>query len=112
MCHLEWNGWHYLFGGFTGELSAVHPQHDSVLGVPCVRSALLLPTAPDLAVIVVPAQEVPGVLRVGRGGPAWRRALSGRAVGIRLRDGAVEARVVVVAAVLQELGLLPANPGT
>ncbi len=26
------------------------------------------------------ALEVPGVLRVGRGGPAWRRALSGRAV--------------------------------
>ena len=43
------------------------------------------------------AIEVPGVLRVGRGGPAWRRALGGRAVAIRVREGAVEARVVVVA---------------
>jgi len=52
-----------LFGGFTGEVSAVHPHHDSVLGVPCVRSALLLPAAPDLAVIAVPAEEVPDALR-------------------------------------------------
>jgi uncharacterized alkaline shock family protein YloU len=41
--------------------------------------------------------EVPGVVRVGRGGPAWRRALGGGAVCVRLRDDAVEARVVVVA---------------
>jgi uncharacterized alkaline shock family protein YloU len=55
------------------------------------------------------ALEVPGVLRVGRGGPAWRRALSGRAVAIRLRDGAVEARVVVVARAAQPLPRLAAE---
>jgi len=55
------------------------------------------------------ALEVPGVLRVGRGGPAWRRALSGRAVRIRLRDGAVEARVVVVARAAQPLPDLAAE---
>ncbi|HEY4946017.1 MAG TPA: Asp23/Gls24 family envelope stress response protein [Candidatus Limnocylindrales bacterium] len=63
-------------------------------------------TAPGLAVshpvirdvVRRAALEVPGVLRVGRGGPAWRRALSGSAVAIRLRDGAVEARVVVARA--------------
>ncbi len=43
------------------------------------------------------ALEAPGVLRVGRGGPAWRRVLSGRSVAVRLRDGVVEARIVVVA---------------
>ncbi len=43
------------------------------------------------------AMEAPGVLRVGRGGPAWRRLLAGRSVAIRFRNGAVEARVVVVA---------------
>jgi uncharacterized alkaline shock family protein YloU len=58
------------------------------------------------------ALEVPGVLRVGRGGPAWRRALSGRAVGIRLRDGAVEARVVVVARAAQPLPELAADVRT
>ena len=68
-------------------------------------------TAPGLAVshpvirdvIRRAALEVPGVLRVGRGGPAWRRALSGRSVGIRIRDGAVEARVVVVSRAAQPL---------
>ena len=74
-------------------------------------------TAPGLAVshpvirdvVRRAALEVPGVLRVGRGGPAWRRALSGRAVGIRLRDGAVEARVVVVARAAQPLPRLVAE---
>ncbi len=49
------------------------------------------------------AMEVPGVLRVGRGGPAWRRALAGRPVAIRLRDDGVIARVVVVARPAQPL---------
>ncbi len=48
-------------------------------------------------VIARAATEVPGVLRIGRGGPAWRRALAPRPVAVRLRDGVVEARIVVVA---------------
>jgi uncharacterized alkaline shock family protein YloU len=52
------------------------------------------------------AMEVPGVLRVGRGGPAWRRLLSGRTVSVRLRDGLVEARIVVVARPGQSLPVL------
>jgi len=55
------------------------------------------------------ALEVPGVLRVGRGGPAWRRALSGRAVAVRLHDGVVDARVVVVARAAQPLPDLAAE---
>lgn len=74
-------------------------------------------TAPGLAVshpvirdvVRRAALEVPGVLRVGRGGPAWRRALSGRAVGIRLREGAVEAHIVVVARAAQPLPGLTAE---
>ena len=34
------------------------------------------------------ALEVPGVARVGRGGPAWRRLLGGRPVSVRIRDDA------------------------
>jgi uncharacterized alkaline shock family protein YloU len=55
------------------------------------------------------ALEVPGVMRVGRGGPAWRRALSGRAVRVRLRDGVVDARIVVVARAAQPLPDLAAE---
>jgi uncharacterized alkaline shock family protein YloU len=43
------------------------------------------------------AFEVPGVVRVGRGGPAWRAALAGRGVAIRLSDGGVAVRVWIVA---------------
>jgi uncharacterized alkaline shock family protein YloU len=42
------------------------------------------------------ALEVPGVARVGRGGPPWR-ALTGRAVSARVRKDGVEVRVWIVA---------------
>jgi uncharacterized alkaline shock family protein YloU len=41
--------------------------------------------------------EVPGVVRVGRGGSAWRRALGGSAVSVRVRHDAVDVRLVIVA---------------
>ena len=53
-------------GGFTGSVYAVNPRHTSVLGTPCVPSPADLPTAPDLAVIAVPAAQVPEVVRVVR----------------------------------------------
>jgi uncharacterized alkaline shock family protein YloU len=43
------------------------------------------------------AMEVPGVLRVGWAGGPLRRILAGRPVRVRVRDGVVEARVVVIA---------------
>jgi len=43
------------------------------------------------------AYEVPGVVRVGRHGPAWRAWLEGPPVGVRIRGGRVEIRVHVVA---------------
>jgi acyl-CoA synthetase (NDP forming) len=52
-----------LEGGFTGTVQAVNPHHDTVLGVPSVPSPGDLPEAPDLAVIAVPAAQVPGVVR-------------------------------------------------
>jgi acyl-CoA synthetase (NDP forming)/L-amino acid N-acyltransferase YncA len=52
-----------LEGGFTGTVQAVNPHHNSVLGVPSVPSPADLAEAPDLAVIAVPAGEVPDVVR-------------------------------------------------
>ena len=43
------------------------------------------------------AIEVPGVLRVGRAGPHWRRFLLGRSVRARHRADAVDVRLWVVA---------------
>jgi len=42
------------------------------------------------------AAEVPGLVRVGFGRPPWRRFI-GAPVRIRIRDGAVDVRIVVVA---------------
>jgi acyl-CoA synthetase (NDP forming)/GNAT superfamily N-acetyltransferase len=50
-----------LAGDFAGDLSAVNPNADHVLGIPCHTSVLELPSAPELAVLCVPAKLVPGI---------------------------------------------------
>ena len=52
-----------LVGGYTGAVYPVNPQHESVLGLPCVASARDLPVAADVAVIAVPADRVAAVVR-------------------------------------------------
>jgi uncharacterized alkaline shock family protein YloU len=43
------------------------------------------------------AFEVPGVLSVGRGGPAWRRLIGGPSVSVKIRDERVAVRLWIVA---------------
>jgi uncharacterized alkaline shock family protein YloU len=43
------------------------------------------------------ALEVPGILRVGRGGPAWRRVLGGPSVSVHFDAERVRVRLWVVA---------------
>jgi acetyl coenzyme A synthetase (ADP forming)-like protein len=49
--------------GFEGPVYPVHPSSVSVAGVRAYASILEVPDAVDLAVVVVPAPEVPGVAR-------------------------------------------------
>ncbi len=49
------------------------------------------------------ALEVPGVLRVGRGGPPWRDVLGGSPVRVRIREGRVHVTVWVIARPRQRL---------
>lgn len=53
--------------------------------------------------------EVPGVARVGRGGPLWRRIVGGPAVSVRIRDDRVLVRLWVVARPGQALAPLTAQ---
>jgi uncharacterized alkaline shock family protein YloU len=55
------------------------------------------------------AFEVPGVVRVGRGGPPWRRLVGGPAVSVRIRDERVLVRLWVVARPGQALAPLTAQ---
>ena len=47
-----------IHGGFAGELYVVHPEADSVLGVPAHRSLVDVPGHVDLAIIAIPAAGV------------------------------------------------------
>ena len=49
------------------------------------------------------ALEVPGVLRVGRGGRRWRDLLGGSPVKVRIRDGKVHVTLWLVARPRQRL---------
>jgi len=49
------------------------------------------------------ALEVPGVLRVGRGGPRWRDVLGGSPIRVRIREGRVDVTVRLVARPRQPL---------
>jgi uncharacterized alkaline shock family protein YloU len=55
------------------------------------------------------ALEVPGVHRVGRSGPLWRRAFLGRPVTARVHDGRVTVRVSLIARPGQPLEPLTAQ---
>jgi uncharacterized alkaline shock family protein YloU len=55
------------------------------------------------------ALEVPGVLRVGRGGPRWRDALGGSPIRVRVREGRVHVTVRLVARPRQRLVPLTAQ---
>ena len=43
------------------------------------------------------ALEVPEVLRIGRGGPAWRRFLSGPPIRVHVEDRVVDVRLWLIA---------------
>src|SRR5690606_13173468 len=49
-------------GGFVGPIVAVNPKHSSVLGERCYADASSMPVTPDLAVLAVPAREVPRIV--------------------------------------------------
>jgi len=55
------------------------------------------------------ALEVPGVLKVGHGGPRWRDTLGGSPVRVRVRDGRVHVTVWLVARPRQRLVPLSAQ---
>jgi uncharacterized alkaline shock family protein YloU len=43
------------------------------------------------------ALGVPEVLRIGRGGPAWRRVLGGPPIAVKVRETVVDVRVWLIA---------------
>lgn len=52
-----------LEAGFQGEVHAINPAHQSVLGHPCYRNLAALNQDVALAVIATPPQTVPGILQ-------------------------------------------------
>ncbi|WP_245153697.1 acetate--CoA ligase family protein [Allopusillimonas ginsengisoli] len=49
---------HLLEKGYPGRIYPVNPKYQEIAGLTCYPSVDALPEAPDLAVVVVPAQEV------------------------------------------------------
>ena len=85
-------------GGFAGAVIPVNPAHATLDGAPCYPSLAALPEAVDLAIVVTPAQAVPGVLEdAARAGIHHALVLSA-GFGETGPDGrALEARVAAIA---------------
>ena len=49
-------------GGFTGEITPVNPKRERIFGLPAVASVGQIETPPDVVVIAVPRDHVPGVV--------------------------------------------------
>ncbi len=52
-------------GGFPGTVYPVNPRREEVWGVPCYPDFAALPATVDLALVIVPAEAVPGVVADG-----------------------------------------------
>ena len=81
------------------------------LGRPMTVSGPVLSVGPGVIreTVRLAALEVPGVLRVGRGGPRWRDVLGGSPIRVRIRDGRVDVTVRLVARPRQPLVPLTAQ---
>ena len=65
-----------------------------------------IPVIEDL--VRLAALEVPGVARVGHGGPPWRGLVAGPPVRVAVRDGGITLRLTIVARPAQPLAPLVA----
>ena len=80
--------------GYAGEVYAVNPRYTEIEGRPCYASVDALPGRCDLAVIAVPATEVPNTIEAcGRKGIGYAVILSAGFREIGERGAALEARL-------------------
>ena len=80
--------------GYTGAVFAVNPRYTEIDGRPCYASVDALPQACDLAVIAVPAIDVPSAIEAcGRKGIPYALILSAGFREIGERGAALEARL-------------------
>jgi acyl-CoA synthetase (NDP forming) len=87
---------HIVDGGFRGNIYPVNPRGSEILGLKVFPTIADLPEAPDLAVIIVPPQAVPAVIKecVSKGIKAGIIITAGFAElggeGIRLQEEIIE----------------------
>ncbi len=80
--------------GYAGKVFAVNPRYTEINGLPCYASPDALPQRCDLAVIAVPAVDVPGAIEAcGRNGMTHAVILSAGFREIGERGAALEAQL-------------------
>ena len=82
-------------------MTAPEPDHELTIGRGVIAE-----------LVGMAAMEVPGVVRVGRGGSVLRRALGGPAVSVRFDQERVRVRMWIVARPGQAIGVLTTQVGT
>ncbi|MGE0503632.1 MAG: acetate--CoA ligase family protein [Rhizobiaceae bacterium] len=94
-------------GGFQGTVYPVNPRYEEMAGLRCYPSVSALPEAPDVAIIMLPAKDVPNVVRdCGRKGV---RAVVVFSSGFEESDGGQLADALRAAAAEYGLPLIGPN---
>ena len=80
--------------GYPGAITPIHPSLEEVAGLPCRRTLADLPAPPDLVVIAIPPEGVPGIVdEAGRAGAAAAVVLTA-GLGTGPEDPGPRARII------------------
>ncbi len=96
--------------GYQGRIFFVNPNYKEILGMTCYRSVLDCPEIPEMAIIVVPAKLVAGVMEeVGKKGT---RAVTIISAGFSETDAEGKERERVVLEIAQRNGIRIVGPNS
>ncbi len=84
--------------GYPGEIYLVNPHRDDIDGQPCYDSVMDLPTAPDMAMVLVPAEATPSIItECGEAGIAHAIVIASGFAEVDASGEALEDRLVTAA---------------
>jgi len=89
---------HLMDHGYAGRIFPINPKRDTVLGVKAYPSVTDLPTAPDLALVAVPAAQLEATIDAcGRAGVGACVVITAQMAEFGAEGAALEARIVEIA---------------
>lgn len=89
---------HLVEMGYEGRIFPINPRRDSVRGIPCFGSVEDVPQAPDIALVALPAHQLPDTIAAcGRAGVGACIVITAQMAEFGPEGAALEARITAIA---------------